>query len=103
MYFIYFMRINCVVVFTIFFFLVKNGLEGNMEIKNSYLIYVSKDGSDSFSGRLSRRFKNDGPFLTIQRAIDEIKNIKQKNKGTLKKPVVIMIRGGTYFQKSQLR
>lgn len=102
MYFIYFMRINCVVVFTIFFFLVKNGLEGNMEIKNSYLIYVSKDGSDSFSGRLSRRFKNDGPFLTIQRAIDEIKNIKQKNKGTLKKPVVIMIRGGTYFQKKPI-
>ncbi|MCM8816754.1 MAG: right-handed parallel beta-helix repeat-containing protein [Candidatus Omnitrophica bacterium] len=53
--------------------------------------YVSKNGNDSWSGRLSKPDKNftDGPFLTLQRAIDEIKKQKQF-------PVTIEIMQGTY-------
>jgi len=68
-----------------------------MEGKGAEILYVSNDGNDSFSGRVPEKNKNDGPFKTIQRAIDEILNIKKKNDGNLKKQVLILIREGTYF------
>ncbi|MGC9031696.1 MAG: right-handed parallel beta-helix repeat-containing protein, partial [Minisyncoccia bacterium] len=64
------------------------------EIKNKEFLYVSKNGDDSFSGRLKERNIIDGPFKTLHRAIDEIKRIKKK--GILKKQIVIMIREGKY-------
>ncbi|MCX7917714.1 MAG: right-handed parallel beta-helix repeat-containing protein [bacterium] len=68
-----------------------------MEIKNLEILYVSKEGNDEFSGRFPKNKRNDGPFLTLQRAIDEILNIKRINNGILKKQILIMIKGGTYF------
>lgn len=66
------------------------------------VLYVSLKGSDSFSGRYPERKGNDGPFLTLQRALDEILNIKKKNKGILKRQILILIRGGTYFLNSPI-
>ncbi|HOK55731.1 MAG TPA: right-handed parallel beta-helix repeat-containing protein [bacterium] len=68
-----------------------------MEFKNAEILYVSNEGDNSFSGRLKERSKKDGPFKTLQRAVDEIIKIKQKNGGILKKQVVITIKGGIYF------
>lgn len=61
-------------------------------------IYISKSGNDNWSGKLSKPDRNltDGPFLTLQRAIDEIR----KKKG----PATIEILDGTYeiFNKVQI-
>lgn len=61
------------------------------------IIYVSLNGDDSFSGRYPERKGNDGPFLTLQRAFDEIVKIKEANKGALNREIIIQIREGTYF------
>ncbi len=61
--------------------------------------YVSTEGNDSWSGKISKPNRNltDGPFLTLQRAIDETKRQKQF-------PVIIEIMQGTYevFNKIQI-
>ncbi len=68
-----------------------------VNLKNADFLYVSNDGNDFFSGRNPEKKENDGPFRTIRRALDEIVRIKKKNKGKLKKNIIIMIRGGIYF------
>ncbi|MCM8804372.1 MAG: right-handed parallel beta-helix repeat-containing protein [Candidatus Omnitrophica bacterium] len=73
-----------------------------IENKNLDILYVSLNGDDSFTGRYPERIKNDGPFSTLQRAIDEILNIKKENKGILKKQILIILRGGTYFLKKPI-
>jgi len=56
--------------------------------------YVSTDGNDAWSGKLDKpnREKNDGPFASITRARDAIREIKP-----LSEPVNVILRGGTYF------
>ncbi|MFA0783233.1 right-handed parallel beta-helix repeat-containing protein, partial [Fervidibacter sacchari] len=39
----------------------------------------------------------DGPFATLQRALEAVKTLKQQQGGTLRQPVTIYLRGGTYF------
>jgi parallel beta-helix repeat protein len=60
--------------------------------------YVSPDGNDQRSGRSPSRSilgGKGGPFATIARARDAIRELR-KAEGGLKKPVVVSIRGGTY-------
>lgn len=59
--------------------------------------YVSPTGNDHWSGTLSSpdRTKTDGPFATVQRARDAIRGLKAK--GPLTAPVLVFVRGGTYF------
>jgi len=61
--------------------------------------YVAVNGNDSWSGRLPspNRTKTDGPFATLQRALEAVKTLKQQQGGTLRQPVTIYLRGGTYF------
>lgn len=66
------------------------------------VFYVSPDGDDKFSGRMPERNQNDGPFLSLQRALDEVVIIKRKNRGRLTKKIVIMLRNGTYFFNNPL-
>jgi len=56
--------------------------------------YVSTDGNDAWSGKLDKpnREKTDGPFASITRARDAIREIKP-----LSEPVNVILRGGTYF------
>jgi len=88
---------NYRILLTLVFILFGKKTEAKMEEKMEEILYVSKDGNDSFSGRIPERKKNDGPFLTLQRAIDEILDIKKKNGGKLKRKILILIREGTYF------
>jgi len=61
------------------------------------LLYVATNGNDAWSGRLAARNagKTDGPFATIVRARDAIRELKRA--GRLDRPVTVQVRGGTYF------
>lgn len=59
------------------------------------LLYVAPNGNDAWSGRFAEPLGSAGPFLTIQRARDEIRKIK-KSGGLPKGGIVVEIRGGTY-------
>lgn len=57
--------------------------------------YVSPDGDDAWSGRLSvaDARKTDGPFRSVSRARDEIRALKSKGPVG---PVAVYLRGGRY-------
>lgn len=63
------------------------------------IFYVAPNGNDSWSGqRLTpNRSKTDGPFATIKRSRDAIRELKQEQGGTLRQAVTVVVRGGTYF------
>ena len=64
--------------------------------------FVAKNGNDGWSGKLSapNTEKTDGPFATIERARDAIREMKTKQ--SMSNPVNVMIRGGTYYLKDTL-
>ena len=65
----------------------------------SILFYVAPNGNDSWSGKLSQpnKTKTDGPFATLARSRDAIRELKRQQGGVLKQPVTVLLRGGTYF------
>jgi len=62
--------------------------------------YVSPEGKDSWSGKLDapNAAKNDGPFASVDRARKAVQGIRRGHSG----PVVVMLRGGTYFLPAAL-
>ena len=62
--------------------------------------FVSTDGSDQWSGSLAEpnSDKSDGPFATLQRARDAVRDLKT----TKKDDIVVLIRGGTYRLKQTI-
>ncbi len=60
-------------------------------------LFLSTEGNDAWSGQLSEpnAAKTDGPFSTIERARNAIRELKENN--NLSDPVTVNIRGGTYF------
>ena len=60
-------------------------------------LYVAPDGNDAWSGGLPEpnRERADGPFATIARARDAIRELRRAG-GGLRQPVQVQIRGGTY-------
>ena len=60
--------------------------------------YVATNGSDAWSGTLAEPNKagTDGPFATLERARDTIRELKSKHR-PLKEPVMVYIRKGTYY------
>ena len=65
----------------------------------SLFFYVAPNGNDSWSGRLSKpnKKRTDGPFATLTRVRNYIRKIKREQDGTLRQPVIVFLRGGTYF------
>jgi parallel beta-helix repeat protein len=61
------------------------------------IFYVSPNGNDLWTGLKPNKDGINGPFATITKARDEIRKLKQKQGGLLKKPVRVILRGGTYF------
>jgi len=59
-------------------------------------LFVAPDGRDTWSGRLvaAAADGDDGPFATIERARDAIRELKKA--GGLDEPVTVRLRGGTY-------
>ena len=76
------------------------GDEPNTEPKATF--FVSKDGNDAWSGKLAAPNvqKTDGPFATVARVRDTIREMKAQQ--SLSEPVTIMVRGGTYFLEDTL-
>ena len=59
--------------------------------------YVAPDGSDAWTGTADRAAGGgNGPFKTVARARDAVRARKQRDGGTLKQPVTVVLRGGTY-------
>jgi len=58
--------------------------------------YVANDGNDAWSGRLAEpnQGKTDGPFASITRARDAIRQLKAQ--AGLTTPVEVLLRGGTH-------
>jgi parallel beta-helix repeat protein len=65
----------------------------------SSIFYVSPSGNDAWTGKQANRnqTQTDGPFATLERARNAIRELKQQQGGVLKQPVTVFIRGGTYF------
>jgi hypothetical protein len=59
-------------------------------------LYVAPNGSDAWSGKSAVPKDHDGPFASIGRARDAIRQWKTAQ-GGLKEPVTVRIRGGVYF------
>ncbi|MGC9455401.1 MAG: right-handed parallel beta-helix repeat-containing protein [Phycisphaerae bacterium] len=66
-------------------------------VDNMMVLYVSPEGDNAWSGRLPKRNAagDDGPLATISAARDVIRRLRRE--GPLEKPVVVYVRGGTYF------
>ena len=64
--------------------------------------YVSLEGKDSWSGTLEapNRAKSDGPFATLDRARRAAHELKKGSRNT---PIIVMVRGGTYFLSAPLK
>ena len=61
-----------------------------------FVLYVSPAGNDAWSGTVAEPNANrkDGPYATLTRARDEIRN--QKTAGKLKDGATVLVRGGEY-------
>lgn len=58
-------------------------------------LYVAPNGHDAWSGRLAEPKEQDGPFATLGRARDAVRQWKAAH-GELQAPVTVQIRGGKY-------
>ena len=58
--------------------------------------FVAPDGNDSWSGRLPAHDaqRTDGPFATLERARDAVRQLRSRQK--LDRPVVVRLRAGVY-------
>jgi len=65
--------------------------------------FVATDGNDKWSGTLAspNADGNDGPFATLTRARDAIRQLKYAE--GLQQPVEVQVRGGTYYLAEPLR
>ena len=59
--------------------------------------FVAPDGNDRWSGRLAapNAAGNDGPFATLARARDAVREVKTT--GAVQEPITVMVRGGKYY------
>ncbi len=64
--------------------------------------FVAVNGNDGWSGKSSapNADRTDGPFATLVRAREAIREMKPKE--GLKEPVTVMVRGGKYFVERTL-
>jgi len=81
------------------------GLPGEQAVRaNSADFYISPQGNDAWSGRLPEpnAARTDGPVATFARALALVRELRQKEPDR-DRPVVIQVRGGTYWLKEPIR
>jgi hypothetical protein len=66
--------------------------------------FVSPIGNDAWTGTLAapNAAKTDGPLATLEQARNTIRKLKQSQGGTLKQPVHVLLRSGTYSLEKPL-
>lgn len=57
--------------------------------------YISPHGKDTWSGKMAAPAGNDGPFATVARARDAVRELRKSQKQP--RPVRVILRGGTYY------
>jgi hypothetical protein len=57
--------------------------------------YVSPQGRDNWSGRLADPAGGDGPFATVRRAREAVRDLRQSQKAP--RTIRVVLRGGTYY------
>ncbi|MCS6830032.1 MAG: right-handed parallel beta-helix repeat-containing protein, partial [bacterium] len=64
--------------------------------------YVAPNGNDSWSGKLTApdRQRTDGPFATLKRAQQAVRELRRNQR--LNRPVVVMVRKGAYYLNEPL-
>jgi hypothetical protein len=64
---------------------------------NKIVFFISPTGSDNWSGKLAEpnALKNDGPFATLERARDAVRQLRYSE--DVKVPVYVQLREGTYY------
>ena len=67
-------------------------------------LYVATNGRDDWSGTLPEpnAAGTDGPFASLARARDAVRQLKAEAAGQLPMPVQVQIRGGTYYLEEPL-
>lgn len=83
--------------YTVLAFLIFSLCLLSQSVEGAVVFYVSPKGNDAWSGKLAEpnKAKTDGPFATLSRARDAIRELKAKQ--GLKQPVTVFLRGGFYF------
>ncbi|MAE63449.1 MAG: hypothetical protein CMJ18_04185 [Phycisphaeraceae bacterium] len=73
--------------------------------ENDLTFHVSPGGDDAWSGLPATPDapRTDGPFATLQRARDAIRQYRLECGGKLDRPVTILVRGGEYEMHAPLR
>lgn len=66
--------------------------------------YISPEGNDNWSGKLAapNESKTDGPFATVERAQQAVRELRQKEPQR-DRPIIVALRGGRYFLKAPLK
>jgi len=67
---------------------------------SDYRFYLSPDGNDNWSGKLPEKSGSEGPFASMERARDAVRELKKS--GKFDGQTTIFIRGGTYFLNKPL-
>jgi len=88
----FFMRTIILSLITLLVANIGSAIEGSQSTKADF--YVSLEGSDSWSGTLPIANKSgaDGPFATLERARDAVRELKKSKSAD----IVVLIREGTY-------
>ncbi|MDZ7346525.1 MAG: right-handed parallel beta-helix repeat-containing protein, partial [candidate division KSB1 bacterium] len=73
--------------------LMLSALSALLSAQEIYL-FVSPQGNDEWSGKSPEPVGKEGPFATLKRAQEEIRNLQEK--GGLSAPVTVFLRGGFY-------
>jgi hypothetical protein len=76
----------------------------SMNGSDAVVFYLAPNGRDSWSGKLEEpnSEQTDGPFATLGRARNAIRQLKEEQGGTIKQPISVVMRDGTYFLKQTL-
>ena len=66
------------------------------QVDHRTTLFIATDGDDNWSGKLAEPNMNrtDGPFATLEKARNTIREIK---KDGLREPITVIVRGGKYF------
>jgi len=65
------------------------------------IFYVATNGNDAWTGRSPNAARNDGPFLTVARALQAVRQTRQ-NPGSSDRSAKIILRQGIYFLREPL-
>lgn len=71
-------------------------------VKTSSVYYIAPDGDDAYSGTLpaANAAKTDGPFASMNGALEMLRGVRAQGKITA--PVTVYLRGGTYQIKETI-